>query len=186
MFTQLCDPIPDVQRGRGPELRDAHTHTALMSQYLSYYIRYLRAVIGGWARESEKGACVCMCVCKCMWGWGMTRKKRDSWWAIEGERWCPAVRSTLDHLYITLHWSVCMCNCVLFLYAITNPLNWDKASVRCHISKMLPFMYVTDVCVCQRERAIKSVCGGELGFCVALVQLHTALLTVCSDYALYM
>ena len=123
-------------------------HTAPVCQHSSYFITYLKAEMDGWERLNDRG---------CLW-------RKERWgWAAEGESWCPAVPSTLDHLYITLLWSVCVCVCLL---RSTNILPSDKASVRCHFSETSPFMYLTKVCVNDRE------CGRAkgLGLCGVILR----------------
>lgn len=84
-------------------------------------------------------------------------RQKEGCWVGEraGERWCPAVLSALDHLYITMHWCVQLCErvraCVCVFVHEHDIL--DKASVRCHISETPLFMYPTNMCHKVWERA---------------------------------
>lgn len=91
-------------------------------------------------------------------------RKKEGCWVDEraGERWCPAVLSALDHLYITIHWCVQLCERVrVFSYMsaiFSTKLQWDVTSVRRPSSCTLP----TCVTKCGRERRDSVTSGVEL------------------------
>lgn len=163
ILMQLCDPNPSIRWGReanegGKEGQHAEgAHTVPMCQHSSFFITYLRVELGGWVRQTdrqrERGE-------QEMSG----GRKKEGCWVDEraGERWCPTVLSALDHLYITIHWCVQLCERVrVFSYMsaiFSTKLQWDVTSVRRPSSCTLP----TCVTKCGRERRDSVTSGVEL------------------------
>lgn len=119
------------ESGRGQPAEEAHK--VPMCQQSSYFIIYLRAEIGGWARWKER-ECVCVCVI------GMRDEgEKEGFWVSESS-WSFIHHTALVCVHVCESVCGCACMCVcdflsffftqMPIFSTETKLQWDVTSAR--------------------------------------------------------